>query len=54
MDKEIIILLICAFYNLFILSLAVVMVGFYGWSSWWILGAVLCFTSPKRVKNDDE
>ena len=46
-------LLICAFYNLFILSLAVYLIVFHDWSLWWILGAVACFTSPgtERRKN---
>lgn len=39
-------LLICAFYNLFILSLAIVLIVYQDWSLWWILGAVACFTSP--------
>lgn len=46
-------LLIVAFYNLFILSLAVTVVALYDWSAWWILGAVLLFASSK-TKDEDE
>lgn len=48
MSQETIQLAICAVYNLFILSLAVTLVALHGWSAWWILGAVLCFASPKN------
>ena len=47
MREETIQLAICAIYNLFILSLAVVLVALFGWSAWWMLGAVACFASPK-------
>lgn len=47
MDKETIHLIICALYNLFILSLGVTMVALYNWSAWWILGAVLLFANYK-------
>ena len=43
-------LVICALYNLFILSLAVTMVALYNWSAWWILGAVLLFATTKDEK----
>ena len=40
-------LLICAIYNLFILSLTVCLIVFYDWSMWWMLGAIACFASPR-------
>ena len=48
MSQETIQLAICAVYNLFILSLATVLVALYGWSAWWMLGAIACFASPKN------
>jgi hypothetical protein len=54
MTEETIQLAICAVYNLFILSLSVVLVALYGWSAWWILGAVACFASPKNCFKDSE
>jgi hypothetical protein len=50
MSQETLQLIICAVYNLFILSLAVCLVAFHGWSAWWMLGAVLCFATHKNDK----
>ena len=54
MTQETIHLIICAIYNLFILSLAVCLVAFHNWSAWWMLGAVFCFASPKSCFKDRE
>jgi len=52
MKQETVHLIIVALYNLFILSLAVIMVALYNWSAWWILGAVLLFGNYKKDKDE--
>lgn len=53
MSQDTIQLFIVAFYNLFILSLAVTLIVFYNWSAWWMLGAVLIFATHKSDKENE-